>query len=239
MVRKEGQEGFAAMLDRAQPLSDFFFEHFTSEVDMSALDGRARLVGLARPALESIPPGVFRDMMFSRLEDLARHRLEKTGTEPRRQARPAFNSDRPAQHRTPMRMALAHLVQNPALAQSVREFDGLEGCDLPGYEIYRELVDFCAKSPNMTTAQLLELWHDHPAQSHLNKLATWKLPGDDAQLAREFRDAVTGLELQWLEQRIGRMQQSYASLAAEERQELMVMQRRRQELIESRKGQEP
>ena len=239
MVRKEGQEGFAAMLERAQPLSDFFFEHFTSEVDMSALDGRARLVGLARPALESIPPGVFRDMMFSRLEDLARHRLEKAGSEPRRQARPAFNCDRPAQHRTPMRMALAHLVQNPALAQSVREFDGLEGCDLPGYEIYRELVDFCAKSPNMTTAQLLELWHDHPAQSHLNKLATWKLPGDDAQLAREFRDAVTGLELQWLEQRIGRMQQSYASLAAEERQELMVMQRRRQELIESRKGQEP
>ena len=36
-----------------------------------------------------------------------------------------------------------------------------EGCDLAGFEIYRELVDFCAKSPNMTTAQVLELWHDH------------------------------------------------------------------------------
>ena len=50
-------------------------EDRAAQVDMNALDGRARLVELARPALESIPPGVFRDMMFGRLETLARHRL--------------------------------------------------------------------------------------------------------------------------------------------------------------------
>ena len=76
MVRKHGTEEFASLLEEAQPLSDFFFEHFTAEVDMSALDGRARLVGLVRPSLETIPEGIFREMMFERLEALAQHRLE-------------------------------------------------------------------------------------------------------------------------------------------------------------------
>ena len=236
MVRKAGAAGFSGLLDQAQPLSDFFFDHFTAEVDMTALDGRARLVGLARPALETLPGGVFRDMMFARLETLAQHRLapgkkasavEKQG--PRR--------TRPSQNRTPMRMAMAHLVQNPGLACTVQNMDAFEGCDIAGFEIWRELVDFCARSPNMTTAQLLELWHEHPAQSHLNTLATWQIPGDATQQAREFHDAITGLELQWTETRIGRMPK-IIELGPEERQELVALQQHRQVLIENLQGRE-
>jgi hypothetical protein len=82
----------------------------------------------------------------------------------------------------------------------------------------------------MTTAQLLELWHDHPAQSHLNKLATWTLQGDEKNLAREFLDAIRGLELQWVESRIGRMPK-IVDLGPEDRQELLALQQRRQQLI--------
>ena len=129
-----------------------------------------------------------------------------------------------------MRLALAHLVQNPALAGEVRNLAVMEGCDLPGFEIFRELVDFCAKSPNMTTAQLLELWHDHPARAHLTKLATWDLRGDGKRLLHEFRDAVTGLELQWTESLIGRMPK-IVDLGPEDRKKLVNLQQRRQELI--------
>jgi DNA primase len=132
-------------------------------------------------------------------------------------------------------MALAQLVQNPALAQEAVPMEAFEGCDLPGIEIYRELVDFCKKSPNMTTAQLLELWHDNPAQSHLQKLATWQLPGEDARLKQEFQDAVTGLELQWTEARISRFPR-IVDLGPEDREKLLALQRRRQELIEALEG---
>jgi len=134
-------------------------------------------------------------------------------------------------------MALAHLVQNPALAAGADDLEVFDGCDLAGFEIYRELVDFCAKSPNMTTAQLLELWHEHPAQSHLNTLATWQLPGEDSGMAREFRDAVTGLELQWTEAQIARMPK-IVDLALEERQKLLLLQQRRQQLIGDLQGEE-
>jgi DNA primase len=135
-----------------------------------------------------------------------------------------------------MRLALAHIVQSPSLAISVGAMEAFAGCDLPGFEIYRELVDFCAKSPNMTTAQLLELWRDHPAQSHLQKLATWQLPEDSDRAAQEFRDAVTGLELQWIKQRISRMEAKYAELRPEDRQKLLALQHRAQELMGELQG---
>jgi DNA primase len=238
MVRRDGADAFAARIGDAQPLSEYFFEHFTAAVDMSSIDGRARLVGLAKPHLDQIPAGVFRDMMIDRLGTLARHRVEDRppgGSTPR--AGPP-GGGAPAMQKTPIRLALAHLVQKPALAAGVRDMDAFEGCDLAGFEIYRELVDFCSKSPNMTTAQLLELWHDHPASSHLGKLATWQLPADESRAAREFRDAVTGLELQWTESRIGKMPR-IVDLGPEDRVTLLALQQRRQQLIGELRGASP
>jgi DNA primase len=238
LVRTRGADAFGLLLAGAQPLSEYFFDHFSAQVDMGSIDGRARLVGLARPQLEQIPEGVFRDMMFSRLEKLARYKVDdRPADRPGNRPRPAANTP-PGTQRTAMRLALAHLVQNPSLATGVSDMDAFEGCDLPGFEIYRELVDFCARSPNMTTAQLLELWHDHPAQSHLNKLATWNLQGDEKNLAREFRDTVTGLELQWVESRMERMPK-IIDLGPEDRQELLALQQRRQQLIGALQGEEP
>jgi len=237
LVRSRGAEALARLLDESRSLSEYFFEHLTAGVDMQSIDGRAKLVGLARPHLEKIPEGVFRDMMTARLETLARHRLENSSRSvtapPQRPSRA-----NPAPQRTVMRLALAHLVQNPSLATEASDMEAFEGCDLPGFEIFRELVDFCAKSPNMTTAQLLELWHDHSAQSHLEKLATWQLPGVEERAVREFRDAVIGLELQWTETLIGRMPR-IVDLGPEDRRKLLDLQQRRQRLIGELQGGAP
>jgi DNA primase len=177
-------------------------------------------------------------MMFSRLEELVRHRVDDSIAGRSGRAVKTPPGAPPATQRTAMRLALAHLVQNPSLASGVQDMEAFAGCDLPGFEIYRELVDFCSKSPNMTTAQLLELWHDRPAQSHLRKLATWDLHGDEENLAREFRDTVVGLELQWVESRIERMPK-IVDLGPEERQQLLTLQQRRQQLIGEIQGGEP
>ncbi|MGH6819872.1 MAG: hypothetical protein ACREDU_03300, partial [Methylocella sp.] len=97
------------------------------------------------------------------------------------------------------------------------------------------VVDFCAKHPNMSSAQLLELWRDHPAQPHLRTLATWPLEGEDAQRAQEFRDALTSLELHWTEARIAGMQKTVDQNSAEKQlqRELLL---RRQKLKEALAG---
>ena len=236
LVRQLGADAFAGKLGDAQPLSGFFFDHFTQAVDMESIDGRAKLVEIAKPLVDKIPEGVFHDMMISQLESLARHRISERAEHRKKPVGPARNPARPAQQRTSMRLALAHLVQNPLLAQNAGDLDVFDGCDLPGFEIFRELVDFCARSPNMTTAQLLELLHDHPARSHLNTLATWQLPGEDSRVVREFRDAVTRLELQWVDAQIAKMPKKITELTARQREQLLSLQQRRQYLITALKG---
>jgi DNA primase len=235
MVRKDGAEAFSERLDEAQPLSEFFFDHFTADLDLSSIDGRARLVEQVRPQMETVPEGVFRDMMFSHLEALAQHRLDHRPGAAISQQKTTITRNKPTQQRTPMRLALAHLVQNPKLASKATDLEVFEGTDLPGIEIYRELVDFCAKRPNMTTAQLMELWRENPAQPHLRTLATWQIPGEEKQQAQEFQDAVTRLELQWTETQISRLPK-IVDLSKDERALLLQLQQRRQALIQALQG---
>jgi len=235
MVRSNGAGAFKKLLDAAQPLSGFFFDHFTAAVDMSSIDGRAKLVEMARPQVDVIPPGVFHDMMFNRLANLAQHRLQPSGVRTAVAVGESPAGRKPARQRTPMRLALAHLVQNPSLAALAGAMNRFAGCELAGIEIYRELVDFCSKHPNMTTAQLLESWHEHPARSHLATLAAWQFPGEEKMLAQEFQDAVTGVELQWTKLQIIQTPK-IIDLGPEEKTALLKLQQHRQALIEALQG---
>jgi DNA primase len=235
MVRSVGKEAFEKLVEQAQPLSGFFFDHFIAMVDMESIDGRARLVDLARPDLERLPDGVFKEMMFDRLAELAHHRFAGRETPAGR-----FDSKRApkgaTRHaRTPMRLALAHLVQNPSLAESLEESEKFADWDLPGLEIWQKLVEFCFSRPHMSTAQLLESLREHPAHEHLETLATWPLAGDDEEQVREFQDAVTGLELQWLDKQISALPK-IIELSAQDREHLLSLQRQRRELRDALRG---
>jgi DNA primase len=222
LVRSQGLATFEELMAGAAPLSDFLFDHLTAQVDMASIDGRAKLVTLANPLLATIPEGVFHDMLNERLETLARHRVL---ARPGRVNPPRPERTKVARERTPLRLALAHLVQNPALVELTGEIEEIRESDLPGVEIFINLIDFCAKRPNMTTAQLLELLHEHPAQPHLRKLAVWQLPGDPELQALEFRDAVTGVRLQWTEALLARMPKIVEQSTAEREQFLALQQR--------------
>lgn len=234
MVRAHGAERFAELLDGAMPLSEFFFQHMTAETPIDSLDGRARLIQRARPYIEMMPEGVFRDMMAEKLESLAQHRIG-----PARMAvvpTPADpgNRGKPVHRRTPMRTAMAHLVQNPELVKLLKdmeEFDGPDAKDIQGIEIFKELVDFCTKRPNISTAQLIELWHDHPALPILEKLAVWHLPGDEDIQSREFIDATNRIRLAWVDILLSRV-----TSILDQKDEYRMLQQRQQALKKQLEG---
>ncbi|NOR19951.1 MAG: DNA primase [Xanthomonadales bacterium] len=237
MVRKHGEADFAQHIENAKPLSEFFFDHFTADISLGSLDGRARLVQQALPYIERMQTGVFKDMMTARLESLAQHRLQ--GQQPVKPTSPDRGGTRgkPIQKRTSMRVALAHLVQNPALVEVVGNMDDIAGLgndDIHGVEIFIELVDFCAKRPNITTAQLVELWYDHPALAHLQKLAVWDLPGEEEIQLQEFSDAVNRIRLSWVEIMLSRV-----TNIIEQRVEYRALQQQRQDLKKQLDGNQP
>ncbi|MEM1412226.1 MAG: DNA primase [Pseudomonadota bacterium] len=202
VVRSEGAERFRALLDSAQSLSDFFFDRVTADVDMESIDGRAAMVQDARPLLEALPEGVFRDMMFERLETLARHRLTGGAARPASVAAPRASAGG-APALTPMRLAMALLLQNPSLGPLAKEgavtLEELEDHPVPGVDLLRELVDLCCERPHLTTAQVLETLRAHEAHAHLVKFALREIPGDAEQRSVEFLDALAGIRLQRVE----------------------------------------
>jgi len=235
MVRKHGEEVLARHIDGAVPLSEFFFDHFTADIDLGSLDGRAKFVEKAMPYIETLPAGGFRDMMMSQLEKRSFHKINRQIQLPATQFRGQVERGKPVQTRTPLRVAMAHLVQNPALVsalEGIEEFSAPSNADIQGVEIFRELVDFCAQRPNITTAQLLELWHGHPALPHLEKLAVWHLPGEEEKQLQEFIDAANRIRLSWVEILLSRIGNIMA-----QKEEYRALQHRQQALKQQLEGQ--
>jgi len=70
LVRKEGFEGFMFRAKQAQSLPDFLFQHLQTQADISRLDGKARLVSIARGWIEKVPEGIFRQLLLGELSSL-------------------------------------------------------------------------------------------------------------------------------------------------------------------------
>src|ERR1700719_3333004 len=55
LVAQEGREAFEARLKHALPLSEYLLDHLRQQVDLSHVDGRARLKALAQPLFGRMP----------------------------------------------------------------------------------------------------------------------------------------------------------------------------------------
>ena len=194
LVRKEGKEAFLARLKTAIPLPEYLFDNLMRQVDMNRLDGRARLVELARPLLSKMPQGVLRQMMLDRLAELSRMDVGKlpvpsANTEPAAggSARPTTRGPRgPQEPPSIVRRAIALMLQYPALAQQLNEESELSGLDLPGVPLLLELYRMLKNSPNMNTAAIIERFSDSEHKHHLSRLAVWDYPALSENVDMEF-----------------------------------------------------
>ncbi|MDQ2693968.1 MAG: DNA primase [Pseudomonadota bacterium] len=195
LIRKEGREAFEQRLAQATSLPEYFFQRLTAQVDVNRLDGRARLVELARPLLERLPDGVFRDAMNQRLAATARVASTRLGAPP---APP--NPERAKKNarltRTPLRHAIALLLHQTALAQQAGDLGPLRGITEPGVALLVQVLDFFKNHPTTSVAALLERYRGGSEERILGLLARWQPPeGFSAQqLEKEFMDTLRHLE---------------------------------------------
>lgn len=200
-IRREGADTFRERTANAIPFSGFFFEHLSESVDMQSIDGRARLVEMAKPLLERLQPGVFRRMMVHQLERLAAlpsgELAALTGEtgRPARSARPIPPSRAGQDGISPVRHLVALLLQHPPLAQRLESPALLRQVRRPGVDLLVELIDFLRVNPHVTTGGILEHWRGSEAGRHLARLATSRLGLDEDRIEPEF-DAYAELLLQ-------------------------------------------
>lgn len=148
-IRKKGREAFLSRLSHAKTLSDFLFDNLSQGLDLSHIDGRAELVTLAKPLISRLPKGVFQQMMWQRLSELAKI---QTRTKLTPSSWTKGNVRDKMTMVSPAIRAAALLCQKPELSVIAREFKSLLALiESDGVPLLCALIEIFERSPTMTT----------------------------------------------------------------------------------------
>ncbi len=208
LVRKIGSEAFEQRIAGAVHLSDFFFERLSGQLDLDSIDGRARLVDLARPLLAKLPDCMFHQLMVERLAELAHTAPGRLAghLEPRT-ARPDNALKTPARKprmdkKSAVRQVVELLLHQPSLAAKVQQPPFLEQCDLPGIPVLLELLDLLGRQPELNTAAILEHWRGREESRYLSRLASWAPELDNPDLEHDLQGLMLDMQRQHIEKRL-------------------------------------
>ena len=197
-IRKEGCGKFETQIANSITFSKFFFDHLTTQADITTMEGRARLVGLARPHLELLPAGIFRDMMLSRLKELSRVETIRLDGSKNNAIKKQNRGKRDVKNSlSPLRLMVSLLLQCPGLAVLAGNPERFRSIGGAGADLLVQLLEMLQDNPELKTGALLERWRDQEEGRYLAKLAQWKPPFEDkAGLEAEFIGALARLEQQ-------------------------------------------
>ena len=71
LIRDEGTDAFLIRLNEALPASEALIGLLADEVDITKIDGRARLTALALPKIAKIPASIYRSLMLDSLSKMS------------------------------------------------------------------------------------------------------------------------------------------------------------------------
>jgi DNA primase len=227
LVRKTGKEAFERRIETATHLSDFFFERLSDPLDISSIDGRARLVTLAKPLLSSLPDSMFRQLMIEQLAELAHTSTERVANRlnvAQTATVPAVKSAAQPQRReqkSPVRQAIELLLYQPALAADITLPAHISECSQSGVPLLLEIIALLQQQPGLNTAALLEHWREREDGRYLTKLACWIPPLEDLELAADLQGNLNEIVRQHIEKRINYLdsEQQKRPLSKAEKQE--------------------
>ena len=173
LVRREGADAFRARIGEALPLSKFVVGELLERAPPDSVDGRAQATALAKPLLERLPEGVYRELLTAELAAAiglpAERFAELLG------ARPAAPIAKPAHVRpgrpksTRLRKMIMLGLHYPAAAARV-DPAGLDEVPGPGPALLSQILETARENPNLTAAAMVERFRDHPHASHLAEL---------------------------------------------------------------------
>ncbi len=190
LIRKEGPGRFAERLTSFEPFSDFLFRHESEELDLTRLEDRSRLVNKIRPLLEQIPEGIYRQLLWQRLEQNAglahieTKPIQQPPQQPPQQLSPQPVAANPVRQRprNPTKQAprvtlslcdqaLRTLLLYPASHVRLVLPDPAHGHLFHGLDMLYEVYQTVIENPDLNTPALLGYWHGTALGDQLAQLA--------------------------------------------------------------------
>jgi DNA primase len=205
LVAEEGSEAFESRLNSALPLSEYLIQQLMADVDLSHVDGRAKLKALAAPLFARMPEGIYREMLAEGLAkrvSMPAAALKKSFATADPKRPPAERPEPGARQRgrisagrgNLLTQAITLVLHHPTAAAAVKDLAALGGVDRPGIAVLKELLAQAASPSAPSTAVLLERWRDLPEYGRLAELAMAEpLVPDPMAAAKELQMAVEKL----------------------------------------------
>lgn len=216
LVRKEGTEKFIARINQATSFADFLFTTLNTQANVATAEGKAHYAKLAIPLLNKLPEGVLQQLLFERLANTVRMEVNTLKNITRDKKTISYQTPTTKNlKRSPMRLAIALLLQNPSLIEHTTEIN--EKLTIPGSELLNELISLIKQSPEATTAVLVEYWRDKPEYSLMTQLASWNTDVPTSGIEQEFLGILARLHQLNRETRIEELMGRADQLTSEEK----------------------
>lgn len=200
MVRQVGKEVFESKISEAKSLPEFLFDTLAQRFGSD----KGALAKQAIALIEKIQDTVLQSLLLENLsyklgmnsaEDLKR----KFGFSDKEQKK-TLQTKALKGRGTPLRLAIALLVQHPLLGEGLPVQPALKHIKMPGIDLLINLLDI-TRVKVKNSAQLLEQYRDDPQLGTLKKLTRWDHQVADENLQQEFRKTLIWLNNQYIEQR--------------------------------------
>lgn len=225
-IRQYGKQQFEQYLQQAQSLSEFLFEHLLAEVQLDSKEGKSKLAALAVPLIAKIPGEMLRiylrNMLANKLGIIDASQIESLlpSAQPQTQQKTM-----PEVKRTPMRLLIALLLQNPELAQLGYEVSSLLSLNEPGLKLFEKLTALCRENLGISLGQILEHFRDTEDAKPLEILSSWDHLIDNAHIEQTFIETLSFLFEQITERQIEKLiaKERSQGLELAEKQELIQL----------------
>ncbi len=192
LIRDKGIDVFTEMQDRAQPLSDYFFLHFTESRDVNTLEGRAGLVKEAKSYLKKLPNGVYQELMLGQLKKLAKvEDLDIFDSNAIKYSGKTFPLIAGQKRNSPARTAITLLLQNPGLMKLVDEqVIGSKGLDSPAINLFRKIVKRISVAKASSLVSLVESFRGETEYNYVRRLGFQNIQLPEDVVEKEFTEAL-------------------------------------------------
>jgi len=179
VVQQHGQSFFLELVQqRAVEAAQFLLQELQSQAQNGANETgnshKARLAELARPLVEQIPSGVYRDLVIEDLEARVGTKVFSDRKPPKVANKPTTTPS-PERRPSAVRRAISAILTEPAVVLQIDPEDLDFSLDIPGAALLLEIITLIETQPDISSSGILENYRERPERNSLNKLAAASL----------------------------------------------------------------
>lgn len=203
LIRVEKKDAFLKRINGAVALSQYFIETLSEDKNLYSIAGKSQFINAVKPYLDTIPDSPYKQLFIDELAKFTRLERDRLLTLLTTQSS-EISTQIPKQsfNRSPVRLAIALLLQNPQLYFSCDDQINIDDLDEKKHHILQKMLHYIVKNPNASSGSIIELWRDTTLFETLSKLAIWEHNVPEEALTKEFVDIIHFLQKQSLENKI-------------------------------------